>query len=94
VKSVAWHPTEERRDDDSVVWRENWETLRDGQVDFDEYFGTLTEVGYNGWVTLEDFSTTVPLAQRTADNLAFVRAVEARTAAHRATPEGADAVDR
>jgi sugar phosphate isomerase/epimerase len=94
VKSVAWHPTEERRDDDSVVWRENWETLRDGQVDLDAYFAALAEVGYDGWVTLEDFSTTVPLEQRTADNLTFVRAAHERTAALHRTTENADALDR
>ena len=26
-----------------------------------------------GWVTLEDFSTALPLAERTRDNLAYVR---------------------
>ncbi|MGA0566651.1 sugar phosphate isomerase/epimerase family protein [Rathayibacter sp. KR2-224] len=78
VKSVAWHPTEQRREDGSLVWRESWEQLRDGQVDVGAYFAALVEVGYDAWVTLEDFSTIEPLDERTAGNLAFVRAAHER----------------
>ncbi len=78
VKNVAWHPTDERRADGSVVWREDWATLREGQADLETYFAALARVGYDGWVTLEDFSTALALEQRTADNLAFVRAARDR----------------
>ncbi|QDZ14458.1 sugar phosphate isomerase/epimerase family protein [Humibacter ginsenosidimutans] len=81
VKNVAWHPTGERRADGSAVWRADWATLRDGQVDVDDYFAALATVGYDRWVTLEDFSTELPLAQRTADNLAFVKAAHERAVA-------------
>lgn len=74
VKNVAWRATDERRAGGSVVWRENWAPLRDGQADLDAYFVALARIHYEGWVTLEDFSTVLPLEQRTADNLAFVRA--------------------
>jgi hypothetical protein len=33
---------------------------------------------YDGWITLEDFSTELRLAERTADNLAFIRDAYAR----------------
>jgi sugar phosphate isomerase/epimerase len=93
VKNAAWHPTEDRRDDESVVWRESWETLRDGQVDLGAYFAALVAVGYDGWVTLEDFSTSVPLAERTAGNLAFVRAAYRRALGEQPA-EGAHGADR
>lgn len=31
-----------------------------GQVDWDEAFGTLTEVGYDGWLTIEAFGRALP----------------------------------
>jgi sugar phosphate isomerase/epimerase len=74
VKNVAWHAGE-RRDDGSVRWSEDWAPLRDGQADLRAYFGALAAVGYDGWVTCEDFSTVRPLAERTRDNLAYLRSL-------------------
>lgn len=77
VKNVAWRPTEERGFDGAVVWREEWATLRGGIADVEAYFRALAAVGYDGWVTLEDFSIELPLAERLADDLAYLRAVHA-----------------
>ncbi|GIH19707.1 hypothetical protein Raf01_78790 [Rugosimonospora africana] len=74
VKNVAWRQTG-RREDGSAVWSAEWAPLRDGLADLGEYFGALREHGYDGWVTLEDFSTALPLEERTRDNLAYVRAL-------------------
>ncbi|WP_066514619.1 sugar phosphate isomerase/epimerase family protein [Curtobacterium ammoniigenes] len=78
VKNVAWRPTGARRPDGSAVWDAKWEPLLEGQVDLDAYFAALARVGYDRWVTLEDFSTAEPLAERTAHNLAIVRAAHTR----------------
>jgi len=67
VKNVAWHRTADG------TWREDWATMRDGQADIGAYFATLRRHGYDGWVTVEDFSTALPLAERTRDNLAYLR---------------------
>ena len=80
VKNVAWLPGEPE-EDGTVRWRHDWAPLRTGAGDVDAYFRALHEFGYDGWVTSEDFSTAVPLAERTADDLAYLRAVEARTRA-------------
>nr|WP_296072452.1 sugar phosphate isomerase/epimerase family protein [uncultured Actinoplanes sp.] len=72
VKNVAWH-----RGDRG--WRAGWATLRDGQADLPAYFEALSTVGYDGWIALEDFSTAVPLAERTRDNLSYVRELAGRT---------------
>jgi sugar phosphate isomerase/epimerase len=53
-------------------------TLRTGLADVQGYFVALAQHGYDGWVTLEDFSTVLPLEERTRDNLEYVRAVHAR----------------
>jgi sugar phosphate isomerase/epimerase len=79
VKNVAWRP-EGFREDGSVLWRAGWSPLRQGQVDLEAYFAALAAVGYDGWIALEDFSTEAPLAERTRDNLSYVRELRERTA--------------
>jgi sugar phosphate isomerase/epimerase len=73
VKNVAWI-ADAPADDGTVNWRQDWATLRGGQADVYAYFAALVRHGYDGWVTLEDFSTELPLEERTADNLAYLRA--------------------
>ncbi|MET7397641.1 sugar phosphate isomerase/epimerase family protein [Dactylosporangium sp. NPDC005572] len=74
VKNVAWHPSPPSPDG-VVTWRPDWSPLREGQADVAAYLRLLREVGYDSWITLEDFSTAVPLEERTADNLAYLRSV-------------------
>ena len=79
VKNVAWRP-DGQTPDGSVIWTQDWETLRHGQADIEGYLRELHGYGYDGWVTVEDFSTAVPLAERTSDNLAYLRGIVARLA--------------
>jgi len=72
VKNVAWRPVGTRADG-STAWAADWAPLREGQADLGAYFTALREVGYDRWVTVEDFSTALPLAERTRDNLAYLR---------------------
>lgn len=74
VKNVAWTPGE-RRTDSTVTWSHDWAPLNEGMADLPAYFAALQAVGYDDWVTLEDFSTRVPLEQRTRESLAYLRAV-------------------
>jgi sugar phosphate isomerase/epimerase len=74
VKNVAWTPGEPGPDG-VVRWREDWATLRTGQADIAGYLTALRECGYDAWVTCEDFSTAVPLEQRCADNLSYLRSL-------------------
>jgi sugar phosphate isomerase/epimerase len=77
VKNVAWRPTGHAADG-STTWAADWATLRDGQADIEGYFTALDAHGYDGWVTVEDFSTELPLAERTRDNLAYLRDIRSR----------------
>ena len=81
VKNALWRASVEKGSDSSVTWQNEWASLRDGQADVEAYFTALSDHGYDGWVTVEDFSTELPLAERTADNLAYLRGVQARVAA-------------
>jgi sugar phosphate isomerase/epimerase len=72
VKNAIWvagEPDAER----IVPWHSEWATLRTGQADVRAYLRALVDHGYDGWITLEDFSTAEPLEQRTLGNLAFSR---------------------
>lgn len=77
VKNAAWRVVGEA-DDGTVTWKEDWATLRAGQADVAAYLRALHEHGYDGWVTVEDFSTDLPLDERTRDNLGYLRSAYQR----------------
>jgi len=74
VKNVAWQPVSTSADG-TVTWAHDWAPLRTGLADVGRYLRTLRDFGYDGWVTLEDFSTAVPLPDRTRDNLTYIRSL-------------------
>ncbi|MCL2515436.1 MAG: sugar phosphate isomerase/epimerase [Microbacteriaceae bacterium] len=54
-------------------WDVAWASLRDGQADIDWLFRALVAVGYDGWITLEDFvEHNRPREERLADSLEFL----------------------
>lgn len=73
VKNARWVRTSEADEAGAAVWTSEWAPLAEGQASVLDYFRALADVGYDDWVTVEDFSTDVPLAERTAGNLAFLR---------------------
>lgn len=81
VKNVLWRASDEVGFDGLVSWQNEWAPLRTGEADIEAYFTALADHGYDGWVTVEDFSTELAPAERTADNLAYLRAVQACVAA-------------
>lgn len=74
VKNAIWQRTGQTGLDGDVRWESTWAPLREGIASVPDYFRALAEVGYDGWVTLEDFSTDAPLEERLIDDLAFLRA--------------------
>ncbi|WP_345763990.1 sugar phosphate isomerase/epimerase family protein [Diaminobutyricibacter sp. McL0608] len=79
VKNVRWVPNGEPGFGGGIRWHDEWAPLRTGQADVEAYFAALAAFGYDGWVTSEDFSTDLPLEERTRDNLEYLRAVASRT---------------
>lgn len=73
IKNCSWRPVA-TADDGTVTWEHQWDELATGQADVHGYLHLLREIGYDGWVTVEDFSTARPLAERTAANLAYLKA--------------------
>lgn len=78
VKNALWQKVGED-EDGAAQWKWAWATLRQGMGDVKAYFRALRAVGYDGWVTLEEFTTELPLAERLADDLAFLRAAQVRS---------------
>ncbi len=77
VKNGVW-TAGVRRPDGTVPWSFGWAPMADGQADLPALFDALRRVGYDGWVSSEDFSTALPLAERTAGNLALLRSLAGR----------------
>ncbi|WP_240470756.1 sugar phosphate isomerase/epimerase family protein [Haematomicrobium sanguinis] len=59
-------------------WRPEQTPMWRGIADLDAYLAGLARVGYTGWITMEDFSETEPLADRIKHNLAYIRGLAAK----------------
>ncbi|MDP8922973.1 MAG: sugar phosphate isomerase/epimerase [Chloroflexota bacterium] len=77
LKNAAWRPVGTRKDG-STGWRAEWAPLREGMVDVAALFRALRLVGYDEWITFEDFSTEWPVRERTRDNLRYAKVILAR----------------
>lgn len=77
VKNAIWERTGEVGEHGDVQWKSAWASLREGIASVPDYFRALAEVGYDGWVTLEDFSEHAPLEERLIDDLAYLKACAA-----------------
>ncbi|WP_459217019.1 sugar phosphate isomerase/epimerase family protein [Pseudonocardia sichuanensis] len=74
VKNAVLRPAP----DASPPWTWEWAPVREGAAALDRLFDALADAGYDGWVSLEDFSTTLPLRERVRDDLAYVRELSTR----------------
>lgn len=74
IKNARWFPVK-YLEDKSVVWKCDWTAVHKGVSDIRALFRDLQAIGYDGWISFEDFSTERPPLDRLRDNLAFVRKV-------------------
>jgi len=72
VKNCAFHLAGVESDG-TLRWEPQWVPLREGRANLAELFADLFRAGYDGWVTVEDFSTVPALPERTSANLEYVR---------------------
>jgi sugar phosphate isomerase/epimerase len=55
------------------VWTHRWSPMDDGVADIPRVLRLLTEAGYRGWVSVEDFSDSRPVHERLRFNAQFLR---------------------
>jgi sugar phosphate isomerase/epimerase len=80
LKNARWRAAGQRADG-STAWQAEAAPIAAGIVDIAALVRALRHVGYDGWVSFEDFSMEQPVADRLRANLAYVRRlVEAVTA--------------
>lgn len=59
--------------ENGTEWKWGWAPMRHGVGNLPRLFRALADIGYDGWVSVEDFSTETPLDERVADNLAYLK---------------------
>jgi sugar phosphate isomerase/epimerase len=72
IKNTAWRITEQRADG-STHWRAEFAPITKGVVDMRALLTALHAVGYDRWLSFEDFSTEQPLTERITNNLAYIK---------------------
>jgi sugar phosphate isomerase/epimerase len=55
------------------LWQPRWMPLEDGVVDFKKVLQSLIEVGYDGWLVMEDFSSARSSLEALTHNLSFIK---------------------
>jgi len=66
VKNAAWYPKA------GGGWEWKWVPMRAGMVDWAQVIADLRAIQYDGWLSLEDFSSA-PVEEKLSDDIAFLR---------------------
>jgi sugar phosphate isomerase/epimerase len=72
IKNAAWRVVGQRANG-SAEWQAGFAPLREGAVDLKALFQALRAVGYDGWLSFEDFTPGGDLRARVHDNLAYIK---------------------
>ncbi|MBL8028735.1 MAG: sugar phosphate isomerase/epimerase [Fibrobacteres bacterium] len=59
-----------------LLWKTAAAPLRTGCVNFKELITALKETGYDGWLSIEDFSTVMTQEEKVRDGIAFIKEIE------------------
>ena len=90
VKNARWFPVK-TLPDGTVSWKADWAPLSKGSADLRELFAALEHIGYDDWISVEDFSTDRPLDERLQANLDYLTALWIESVA--VTPDDAPLAD-
>jgi sugar phosphate isomerase/epimerase len=75
IKSCAWEK-QDASGPGRFAWKAQWAPLREGAVDFEALYAALETGGYNGYLSIEDFSIKETEAQKLDDNIRFLKETE------------------
>ena len=79
VKNAGWI-SESAEAPREVQWKGVAAPMRKGVVDYADVLRGLKNVGYDGWLSFEDFSQEMGQAERVRDNLVYIKEVVERVA--------------
>lgn len=74
VKNAAWYPEEDKAAN-MTKWRPDWAPFRKGYADIRKLLYDLKASGYQGYVSVEDFSNELETYAKIKDNIEFLRSV-------------------
>ena len=72
VKNATAYPFK-TREDATIEWRFKFWPMHQGVADIRALIAALLDIGYDGWISFEDFSTQQKLPDRTKFNIEFVK---------------------
>lgn len=84
VKNAAWRRTGAGMPDvpadrggftHEPLWQAHWEAVGQGIVHWPQVIADLKAIGYDGWLSFEDFSGSAPAEALLRDNLAYIRSL-------------------
>jgi sugar phosphate isomerase/epimerase len=76
MKNARWVPGETLADG-TVRWESSFCPIPEGIADVRTVVRSLRQVGYDGWITFEDFSTDRSVEENLERNLAYIKAIVA-----------------
>lgn len=71
VKNAVWKQKEDQGG--AAVWAAEAAPLNKGVAHLPSFLALLKDFGYDGWVSVEDFSTQTPLEERVKENSVFLK---------------------
>ncbi len=84
IKNASWQFNEQTLQDGKPVvhakdheklWQTSWNALTSGVVHWPKVMADLRAIGYDGWISFEDFSGSAPSEQLLSENLAYIRSL-------------------
>ncbi|MDQ0060932.1 sugar phosphate isomerase/epimerase family protein [Paenibacillus harenae] len=80
VKNAAWQRTDETlptigSGEHGRIWQASWSAVTSGVVHWPQVIAALRAVGYDGWLSFEDFSGSADSETLLRDNIAYIRSL-------------------
>ncbi len=70
VKNTLWA---HHADADGHPWKWEWATVEKGMANFADVIASLRAIGYDGWLSIEDFSNEQPTEEKLAGLISYLR---------------------
>jgi sugar phosphate isomerase/epimerase len=75
VKNAKWE-VKYGEANGNLVWRASWATMRGGIVNWSDVLSALKKVGYDGYLSNEDFSTEMSTDDKLKDDIEYLKSLE------------------